>query len=66
MAEKIRDTIEEHSFRIVDRKTCSFGIAMFDLQEDDYKEVMKRSDEALYRAKKNGRNCVINYHQSDF
>lgn len=66
VAEKIRHTIEEHSFRIVDRKTCSFGIAMFDLKEDDYKEVMKRSDEALYRAKKNGRNCVINYHQSDF
>lgn len=63
LAEKIRQTIEKQSFCTVGHKTCSFGVSVFDLKENDYKEVMKRSDEALYRAKNSGRNCVVNFHQ---
>lgn len=63
LAEKIRYMIESQPFQSVGNKTCSLGVAVFDLKEDDYKEVMKRSDEALYRAKNSGRNCVVNFYQ---
>lgn len=61
LAEKIRMIVEASSFDVVGHKTCSFGVSVFDLNEESYKEVLKRSDEALYRAKKNGRNRVVNY-----
>ncbi|MBV5321270.1 MAG: diguanylate cyclase [Sulfuricurvum sp.] len=62
LAEKIRKTIESYPFDIVGQKTCSFGISVFDLKDVGYKEVVKRSDEALYKAKENGRNCVVDYN----
>lgn len=62
LAEKLRCSIELHRFDTVGQKTCSFGISAFDLNDDDCKEVIKRADEALYVAKKNGRNCVVNYN----
>lgn len=61
LAEKLRCSIESHRFDIVGQKTCSFGISAFDLNDAGCKEVIKRSDEALYSAKKNGRNCIVNY-----
>lgn len=61
LAEKLRSSIEEYPFETVGHKTCSFGISEFDLKDDDYKEVSKRADEALYSAKKNGRNRVVTF-----
>ena len=57
LAEHLRKAVENHIFKNNLRVTCSFGIAEF--SEDDTKEsIMKRVDEALYKAKKSGRNRV--------
>lgn len=61
LAEKLRKGIEVFPFDVVGTKSCSFGISEFDLNDEGYKEVVKRADEALYRAKGNGRNCVVIY-----
>lgn len=61
LAEKLRNSIEAYRFETVEKKTCSFGISVFDLKDNDYKEVSKRADEALYIAKNNGRNGVVAY-----
>lgn len=39
--------------------TCSFGIAERDANHQDFQRAMKLADNALYAAKKAGRNCVI-------
>lgn len=44
------------------RYTVSIGAALLAGQESSYDSLLKRADEALYRAKKNGRNQV----QSDW
>jgi len=59
LAEKLRKAVEEHELETIGHKTCSFGVAVFNLQDESFKEVVKRADEALYRAKNNGRNCVV-------
>ena len=60
LANKIRQAIEEHEFETVGRVTVSMGCAMFDKKsEDGAADMFKRADEALYRAKKNGRNRVF-------
>jgi len=58
LAEKLRLIIEKHSFVITARLTCSFGVAQ--LHKDDTEaSLLKRVDTALYSAKDNGRNRVI-------
>ncbi len=57
LAQKLRLCIETHSFE-GQNLTCSFGVTQ--LQKDDTNTtLMKRVDDALYDAKKAGRNCVI-------
>ncbi|CAK0751792.1 GGDEF domain-containing protein [Gammaproteobacteria bacterium] len=57
VAEKLRQAIELHDFPTVGLKTASFGVA--EVRSDErIKEVIARADEALYRAKENGRNRV--------
>lgn len=58
LAEKLRVAIESHTFGEVGKVTCSFGVAKFHLDEEEA-EFIKRADEALYKAKRSGRNCVI-------
>ena len=55
--EKLRAAIEEADFAAVGRVTCSFGVTQF--ADGDTPEVLlARADDALYRAKVNGRNRV--------
>ncbi len=39
--------------------TASIGTATFEGDEDSYQMMLQRADEALYRAKRSGRNCVM-------
>ncbi|MFK5971489.1 MAG: diguanylate cyclase [Candidatus Marithrix sp.] len=56
LAERIRCAIETYDFTIAGHQTASFGVAIL---VDDYQTLIKRADEALYKAKENGRNIVI-------
>ena len=58
IAEKLRKIIEEHAFSNVDSITCSFGVTQLQ-EQDDKTSFLKRVDELLYKAKENGRNCVV-------
>lgn len=57
-AERLREDIESHRFNVINRLTCSFGIAEFQRNHDDVTSLFKRADAALYNAKKFGRNRV--------
>lgn len=57
-AEKIRRTIEEYPFPYVDQLTCSVGVTVANGKEDR-KRVFSRVDDALYEAKRTGRNRVV-------
>jgi diguanylate cyclase (GGDEF)-like protein len=56
-AEKLRLAIAGHHFDKVNELTVSFGVAAFEAQ-DDMDSLLKRVDDALYQAKKKGRNRV--------
>lgn len=64
IAERLRASIEESPFVIGlarDRLdvTCSVGVAIAGLNELDGDLLLKRADEALYEAKRSGRNKVV-------
>jgi diguanylate cyclase (GGDEF)-like protein/PAS domain S-box-containing protein len=58
LAQKIRILIENHQFETVGTVTVSAGVTTLN-EKDDIKIVLKRLDKALYQAKSNGRNCVV-------
>lgn len=57
LAERLRLAIEEQDFEKVGKVTSSFGVTSFK-KNDNADSFIKRADEALYRAKKNGKNRV--------
>ena len=57
LAEKIRVSIEQHCFAVADRITVSIGVAGFSADDSDM-SLIKKTDNALYTAKKRGRNRV--------
>ena len=57
VAEKLRQAIEAYDFPAIGHKTASFGVTEL-RPEDSVKEMIARADDALYRAKKAGRNRV--------
>ena len=57
LANNLRREIEEHKFPIIVWKTASFGVAAY-MPEEEINSVMKRADDALYKAKEFGRNRV--------
>lgn len=69
LAEKIRVTVENHSTRISQyyiNVTISIGLISFDdwsveacPLEKTLENLLTRADEALYKAKAKGRNCVV-------
>jgi diguanylate cyclase (GGDEF)-like protein len=61
IANKIRRKIQENNHKTAGQITASFGITQYK-KNDTLKSIIKRCDDALYRAKENGRNRV---EQSD-
>ncbi len=63
LAERIRSAVEEQAYVIVDgwliRRTVSVGVASYPEDGLNPTELVQRADEALYRAKRAGKNCVI-------
>ncbi len=57
LAERMRSEIEAHAFETVGKVTASFGVALL-AEDDTVDSLIMRADEALYRAKENGRNRV--------
>ena len=57
LAEKLRKVIEDGYFGIDSKVTCSFGVAMY-RKSEMIVEFVHRADEAMYRAKRAGRNRV--------
>ncbi len=57
-AEKIREALDKNTHPIVGRYTGSFGVAER-IKDETFDSWLQRSDEALYRAKKGGRNRVV-------
>ncbi len=55
VAEQVRKTIEKHLFPEVEKITISLGVAEF-FSEEQAIDFIRRTDQALYQAKKNGRN----------
>lgn len=58
LAEKLRLSIEKHTFSNGIKRTSSIGIAQYDINEES-SALFKRADDALYEAKKSGRNKVV-------
>lgn len=62
LAERIRSAIERTSFYIAGQTyalTVSIGAALADANEPDMMAARRRADNALYEAKRAGRNCVM-------
>jgi len=57
VAEKLRQNTESLSVPPVERLSASFGITVF-FGDDSIESFIKRADDALYKAKGNGRNRV--------
>lgn len=57
LAEEVRIYIANTQFETIGSMTCSVGLAAVG-KNDSVKEAFVRLDEALYKAKNNGRNCI--------
>ena len=58
LAEKIRTAVADFPFEAVEQVTISLGVTEF-LDDDSEQKIIKRVDDALYKAKELGRNRVI-------
>jgi diguanylate cyclase (GGDEF)-like protein len=63
VAERVRQEVMKLSVKTHDGDsisvTASLGVATFSLADTSVPGVLRRADEALYRAKAAGRNCVV-------
>lgn len=67
VAERIREKVETNEVETeqgILKVTISIGLAMFDSESDrSNRELIEKTDQALYLAKKKGRNCIEIYGQ---
>ncbi len=66
VAEKIRSSVETHAFKFGEKQpggklTISLGVATKTDDVEEANDLINHADKALYRAKKKGRNCCVNY-----
>lgn len=59
VAEKIRADIADSTAPTVGRVTVSIGVGIVEADDKDEDDALRRADQALYRAKGGGRNCVM-------
>ncbi|WP_417334324.1 diguanylate cyclase [Halarcobacter sp.] len=57
LMETFKEKICKHKFSKVENKTASFGVTMSQ-RGDTIESILKRADDALYKAKDNGRNKI--------
>lgn len=58
LAEKLHRVVRTHQFERVGEITVSIGIAHF-REGDSQESIYARADEAMYEAKRRGRNCTV-------
>jgi len=58
LADNLRKTVENHAFKNIKSMSISLGISEFK-EDDSLVTLFKRTDDALYKAKKAGKNCVV-------
>jgi len=66
MAERLRVAVYERKYEYDDISfdcSASFGIAL--MEDYNLDKAIRQSDEALYAAKRNGRNCVVYYNENN-
>lgn len=62
LAERLREAVEENEIEYGDSTfsiTISLGVAELNADVDTLEKLIKAADDALYRAKRAGRNCVV-------
>ncbi|WP_321277254.1 diguanylate cyclase [Thiomicrorhabdus indica] len=57
IAENLRQVIAAHEFSEGLKVTCSFGVTL-DNDAFEIEDMIQIADQALYKSKENGRNCV--------
>ncbi len=60
LAEKIRSAIESNNFNNAGKITASFGVTVYKYDKD-IRPLINRADDALYTAKKDGKNRVVEW-----
>lgn len=58
LAERIRQTVKEATFKDVGQVTVSLGVARYENQENT-ESLVKKADDAMYHAKKEGKDTVV-------
>ena len=58
LSEKLRQSIDKHTFETIGRKTASFGVSTFE-KDMSVEQVIDSADISLYQAKELGRNRVL-------
>lgn len=70
IAERLRKNIEKIEIPIDDKvtlkATVSIGISEYPSSATDSENLIKTADDALYKAKNDGKNCIYVHHQGGF